>query len=205
MAQPGVREKVYLGGIALVAGPSGVTPTWLKAQTRDRARDGSLYVDSLQAVAGYPVIMAKLNLALSWTSMCSADIARINALISYGGPIDVCIWQYLTEAFYVAPGDLLAGSLLRRDALTTIAAPNLPVNAATNYPVSPVRGSGATFTATLGAPSAAGVTPWTSAVTSSGETCTIAYAPVYRMYVAESQESFPEESKHAQTLVLEEM
>lgn len=203
MAQPGVREKVYLGGIALVAGPSGVTPTWLKAQTRDRARDGSLYVDSLQPEAGYPVIMAKLNLSLTWASMCAADIAAVNRLISYGGPIDVCIWQYVTEAFYVAAGELLSGSLLRRDALTVISP--LPTGATTNYPVAPVRGSGATFSATLGTPATSGVTPWTSAVTSAGETCSIRYAPVFRMYVAESQESFPEEAKQAQALVLEEM
>lgn len=203
MAQPGVREKVYLGGIAITAGPSGVTPTWLKAQTRDRARDGSLYVDSLQAETGYPVIMSKLSLSLTWDSMCSADIARINSLISYGGPIDVCIWQMLTEAFYVTAGDLLAGSLLRRNALTVISP--LPTGATANYPVAPVRGSGATFTATLGSPSAAGVTPWTSAVTSAGETCTIRYAPVFRMYVAESQESFSEPHRQGQTLLLEEM
>lgn len=203
MAQPGIREALYLGGVTLTRGPSSISPTWLKAQTRDRARDGSLYVDSLQPEAGHPVIMAKLDLSLAWDSLCAADIAALNALISYGGPIDVCIWQYLTEAFYVTAGDLLAGSLLRRNALTVISP--LPTNAATNYPVAPVRGSGATFSATLGTPSAAGVTPWTSAVTSAGETCTIRYAPVFRMYVAEAQESFSEPHRQGQTLRLEEM
>lgn len=204
MANPGIREKVYLGGIALVAGPADVTPTWLKAQTRDRARDGSLYVDSLQPAAGYPVIMAKLDLTLGWESLCAADIAALNALISYGGPIDVCFWRPITEAFYVAAGTLLSGSLLRRNALTTIAP--LPTGATTNYPVTPVRGSGASFSATLGTPDATtGVTPWTSAVTSSGETATITYAPVFRMYVAESQESFSQPHRQGQTLRLEEM
>mgnify|MGYP001769214396 CR=1 FL=1 len=184
MAQPGIREALYLGGVTLTRGPSSVQPTWLKAQTRDRARDGSLYVDSLQPVAGYPVIMAKLDLSRAWDSLCTADITALNSLISYGGPIDVCFWRYVTEAFYVASGTALGGSLLRRNALTTVTP--LPPGAAANYPVLPVRGSGASFTATLGTPDATtGVTPWTSAVTSAGETATITYAPVYRMYVAE--------------------
>ena len=203
MASPGIREKVYLGGLTLTAGPSSITPTWLKAQTRDRARDGSLYVDSLQPETGYPVIMAKLDLALAWDTLCAADIAQINGLISYGGPIDVCYWVPIVEAFYVPAGDLLAGSLLRRDGLTTIVP--LPAGAASNYPVTPLRGSGASFSLTLGTPASSGVTPWTTVVTSVGETVTVSYAPVYRMYVAESQEAFSQPHRQGQTLRLEEM
>lgn len=203
MAYPGIREKMYLGGLTLTASPSSVTPTWLKAQTRDRARDGSLYVDSLQPETGFPVIMAKLDLSIAWETLCAADIAQINGLISYGGPIDVCYWVPIVEAFYVSAGELLAGSLLRRDALTTITP--LPTGAASNYPVTPLRGSGASFALTLGTPSAAGITPWTTVVTSAGETATISYAPVYRMYVAESQEAFSQPHRQGQTLRLEEM
>lgn len=203
MARPGIVESVYLGGVAFDRGPSSVVPTWLKAQTRDRARDGTLYVDSLQPAGGYPVLMAKLDLALSWDSMCADDILRVNRMIAKGGPFDVCFWKYLTEAFYVASGSTLEGYLLRRDALTTISP--LPTGAASNYPVIATRGSGATFTATLGTPSSAGVTPWTSAVSSSGETVTIDYVPVYRMYVAEGQESFSLPHRQGQTLRLEEM
>jgi hypothetical protein len=203
MAQPGIREAVYLGGAALVAGPSIVTPTWLKAQTRDRARDGSLYVDSLQPETGYPVIMAKLDLQLGWDTLCAADIATINGLISWGGPLDVCIWKYVTEAFYVAAGTAFGGSLLRRDALTTISP--LPAGAASNYPVTAKDGSGAALTIALGTPSSTGVTPWTCAAVSTGETATVMYVPVFRMYVAESQESFQQPHRQGQTLRLEEM
>lgn len=203
MAQPGIREKVYLDGVALVAGPSVVTPTWLKAQTRDRARDGSLYVDSLQPDAGYPVIMSKLDLTLGWETMCAADIAAVNRLISYGGPVDVCIWQYVTEAFYVDSGVAFSGYLLRRNALDTIAP--LPAGATSNYPLVALDGSGAALTISLGTPTAAGVTPWTCASISTGETATIAYAPVFRMYVAESQEAFSQPHRQGQTLRLEEM
>lgn len=203
MAQPGIREALYLGGVDFDRGPASVVPSWLKAQTRDRARDGTLYVDSLQPEDGYPVLMAKLDLSLSWESMCADDILRVNRMIAKGGPFDVCVWQYISEAFYVASGVTLAGSLLRRNALT--AHPDPPTNAATNYPVIATRGSGASFTATLGTPSSAGVTPWTSAVTSAGETVTIDYVPVFRMYVAEGQESFTQPHRQGQTLRLEEM
>ncbi len=204
MAQPGIREAVYLDGAALVAGPSSVSPTWLKAQTRDRARDGSLYVDSLQPEAGYPVIMAKLELSLGWETLCAADIATLNEIIARGGPLDVCIWRPVTEAFYVASGSAFSGSLLRRNALTTITP--LPTGAAANYPVTAKDGNGAALTVVLGTPDVTtGVTPWTCATASTGETATISYAPVYRMYVAESQEAFSQPHRQGQTLRLEEM
>lgn len=203
MAQPGIREAIYLGGVDFDRGPASVVPEWLKAQTRDRARDGTLYVDSLQPEAGYPVLMSKLGLSLSWDSMCADDILRVNRMIAKGGPFDVCYWKYHTEAFYVASGATLAGYLLRRDALTTISP--LPTGAATNYPIVATRGSGAPFAVTLGTPTAAGVTPWLSVVSSAGETVTIDYVPVFRMYVAEGQESFPQPHRQGQTLRLEEM
>ena len=203
MALPGIREKVYLGGVPLVAGPSVVSPAWLKAQTRDRARDGSLYVDSLQPEPGYPVIMAKLDLSLAWDTMCAADIAAINRIISYGGPIDVCLWQYVTEAFYVADGTAFGGYLLRRNALTTIVP--LPTGATSNYPLTALDGSGGALSITLGTPTAAGVTQWTCATVSTGETATIMYVPVFRMYVSESQEVFSQPHRQGQTLRLEGM
>ena len=205
MAHPGIREAVYLDGITFTRGPSGVTPTWLKAQTRDRARDGSLYVDSLQPAAGYPVVMAKLSLALSWDAMCAADILAANRMIAIGGPFDVCIWRYVSEAFYCASGAAVAGYMLRRDALTTITP--LPSGAAANYPIIGLRGDGVTtFTPVLGTPDATtGVTPFSSVATSTGETVTVDYVPVYRMYVAEGQESFDSPHRQGQTLRLEEM
>jgi len=203
MAQPGIREALYLGGVDFDRGPSSVVPAWLKAQTRDRARDGTLYVDSLQAEPGYPVLMAKLDLSLAWDSMCADDILRVNRMIAKGGPFDVCIWQYYTEAFYVASGSTLAGYLLRRNALTTVSP--LPTGAAGNYPVVATRGSGASFAITLGTPTDEGVTPWSSIVSSIGETVTIDYVPVFRMYVAEGQESFSQPHRQGQTLRLEEM
>lgn len=203
MAQPGIREAIYLGGVDFDRGPASVVPEWLKAQTRDRARDGTLYVDSLQPEAGYPVLMSKLGLSLSWDSMCADDILRVNRMIAKGGPLDACYWKYHTEAFYVASGATLAGYLLRRNALTTVSP--LPTGAATNYPIVATRGSGAPFAVTLGTPTSAGVTPWTSAVTSAGETVTIDYVPVFRMYVAEGQESFAQPHRQGQTLRLEEM
>lgn len=203
MAEPGIRYAIYLGGLPITRGPSSVTPTWLKAQTRDRARDGSLYVDSLQSSDAAPLIMAKLDLSLAWDTLCDADIAAINGLISYGGPVDVCIWQYVTESFYVPSGSSYAGSLSRRNALTTISP--LPTGAAADYPVAATKG-GSTLSVTLGTPdSTTGVTPWTATGTSSGERVTIRYCPVYRMYTAESQESFAIPHRQGQTLRLEEM
>ena len=205
MARPGIVEAVYLNGVSFDRGPSSVTPTWLVAQSRDRGRDGSLHVDSLQAETGYPVITTKLDLVLGWESMCADDILRVSRMIAQGGPFNVCFWRYLAEAFYLASGATLAGYLMRRNALTTVSP--LPTGAASNYPVVGTRGDGTTaFTPTLGTPDATtGVTAWTNAATSSGETVTIDYVPVYRMYVAEGQESFSQPHRQGQTLRLEEM
>lgn len=205
MARPGIVEAVYLNGVAFDRGPSAVTPTWLKAQSRERGRDASLHVDSLQAETGYPVITTKLDLSLAWDAMCADDILRVNRMIAKGGPFDICIWRYLTEAFYVASGSTLAGSIQRRNALTTVTP--LPTGAAANYPVVGTRGDGTTaFTPTLGTPhSTTGVTAWTNATVSTGETVTIDYVPVYYMYVAEGQESFSQPHRQGQTLRLEEV
>jgi hypothetical protein len=203
MARPGIVESVYLNGVAFDRGPSSVVPNWLTAQSRARGRDGALYIDSLQPEATYPVLTAKLDLSLSWDSMCADDILRVNRMIAQGGPFDICYWRYLTEAFAVAAGLTLAGTLARRNALTVVSP--LPTGAAANYPVIGTRGDGTTaFTPTLGAVSNYR-TPWTNAAVSAGETVTVDYVPVFRMYVVAGQESFTQPHRQGQTLRFEEM
>lgn len=204
MARPGIVEAVYLNGVAFDRGPSSVEPQMTTAQSRARARDGALHIDSLQPETGYPVITAKLDLSLAWESMCADDILRVNRMIAKGGPFDVCFWQYITEAFYLAAGATLSGTLARRNALTVVSP--LPPFAAANYPVIGTRGDGSTaFTPTLGTPDANGRTTWTNAATSTGETVTVDYVPVYRMYVVAGQPSFSMPHRQGQTLRLEEM
>ncbi len=55
MAQPGIREALYLGGVTLTRGPSSVVPTWLKAQTRDRIK--KLHVSSGGANTGIAEVL----------------------------------------------------------------------------------------------------------------------------------------------------
>lgn len=196
----GVNEAIYIQGLTL-ATPPMITPRFFRAEDRKRARNGRLYRDMLQPDAGYPMLLKKLGLSLSWAVPNSLDIEAVNDLISWGGPVDVCYWKPLVESFYIASGASLAGYLTRRNALTTVSP--LPTDAATRFAVT-AKKSGSPLTVALGTPDAYGVTPWTAVGSSTGERVAIAYVPAFRMVVAEDQQEFTEVNVEPQTLQLEE-
>lgn len=198
---PGIREDLYVEGVAFVRTPLDVTPRWMTARDDKRSRLADLYRDSLQPDASWPVTLAKQELTLAWSSMVPEDIRAINGLLARDGIVSVCNWIEISEAFWFAAGSSLAGTLLRRNALTVISP--LPPLAATRHAVSATRGDGSALTVTLGTPDAYGRTSWTASGTSVGEYVTINYTPVYRMVAADGQITLPR-GQQGQTLVLVE-
>lgn len=84
--------------------------------------------------------------------MAPEDIRSVNELLSRDAIVDVCNWVEIAESFYLAAGASLAGTLLRRDALSVISP--LPPLAATRHAVAATRGDGSALTVTLGTPDA---------------------------------------------------
>jgi hypothetical protein len=203
MPRPGQRTALYIsGGFTFYRKPRIDAPDFQKAQSEERSRTGKLYRDSLQPKAGWPVVLTKLALPLSWTLMAGSDIRAANDIIAIEGPFDVCYWKEISESFYVAAGDPLEGFLQRRSVLDVVSP--LPPNAATLYPVTGRRGDGSAMTVTLGTPDADGVTPWSAPGTSTGEKVLVRYTPVFIMSVDEGQTTFPQPQAESQTLTFRE-
>lgn len=203
----GLRLPLYLDRFAFARKPFVVSVQRNVAEDARRARDLTLYVDSLQPETGYPTTLNKLSLELAWRgTMTGADIRLVNDMIAIRGPFDVCLWEEVSEAFFLAAGVPLAGYLPRRNALTVVSPlPGPPGYAAAQFAVTGARGDGTAFTPTLGTPDADGVTPWTVTGTSVGETVVVRCAPVYRMRIISGQPAFESPHKRTQTLGLEEM
>lgn len=203
--RPGQRTGLWIsGGFSFVRKPRINTPLYLAAEETSRARDGTLYWDSLQPEEGWPTTLTKLQLPLSWGLMKGADIRTANDIVAIRGPFDVVFWQEISEAFWLDSGSALEGYLTRRSALDVVPALSLPTNAATLYPVSGRRGDGTEMTVTLGTPDSRGITPWTATGTSTGETVVVRYTPAFRMRVVEGQATFPQAFAQSQALTLEE-
>lgn len=184
----GLTDAIYLEGLTL-ATPPRVFPRVFRAESHMRSRLAKAYRDSLQPGPGYPVTLKKLSLTLTWNVPTPTDIAAVEDLISWGGPLDVCIWKAVVESFAIAVGSPLAGTLTRRNALTAVPSEVLPTNAATRFAVAASNG-GTPLTVTLGTPDADGLTPWTAVGTSTGARVAIAIVPVYRMILSEEQKEF---------------
>jgi len=199
---PGISDAIYLGGVKLATPPGMVSPVMLRAQSAERARNAKLHIDYLQPEPGWPMILRKLTLSLSWEAPTPEDIEVINDLVSWGGPIDVCYWKPITESYWLAAGAPWAGYLTRRNALDVISP--LPPNAATRFAIAGDHG-GTSLTVTLGTPDADGVTPWSAPGTSTGERAAVSYVPSFSMVVDESQEEFTEINAQPQTLRLVEV
>lgn len=202
--RPGQRTPIWIGGgFTFVRKPRIDAPRFLAAEETVRARNGKLYAYTLQPEAGWPTVLTKLTLPISWSLMKGADVQTANDIVAIRGPHDVCWWKEISEPFAFLAGESFGGYLTRRNALTVVTP--LPTNAATLYPVSARRGDGTALTVALGTPDADGVTPWTAAGTSTGETVVVRYTPVFRMRVAEGQPTFPQPQVEGNTLTFEEL
>lgn len=203
MPRPGQRTAVWIDGFTFYRKPSLAQPVFMKAEEFARSRAGKRFRDSLQPHPGWPTVLSKLRLPLSWKQMSGADIQAANDIIAIGEPFDVCYWKEISEAFYVASGDPLSGYLTRRSALDVVSP--LPPNAATLYPVTGRRGDGSAITVTLGTPDADGVTPWSAPGVSTGEYVVIRITPVFRMGVDADQTTFPQPHVESQDLTFVEL
>lgn len=204
MPRPGQRNALYIsGGFTFYRKPRVGQPEFMRALESTRSRTGKRFTDSLQPAAGWPIVLTKLRLPLSWTLMAGSDIQAVNDIIAIREPFDVCYWKEISEAFYVAAGDPLSGYLTRRSALDVVFP--LPPRAATLYPVTGRRGDGSAVTVTLGAPDADGVTPWSAPGTSVGEYVIIRITPVFRMGVDADQTTFPQPQSESQDLTFVEL
>lgn len=203
----GLRTGLYLDRFTFVQKPQVVSVQRNIAEDVKRSRNLTLYVDSLQPDPGFPTTMTKLSLELAWRgTMRAADIRTVNDMIAIRGPFDVCLWEEITEAFWLPAGAPLAGFLTRRNALTVVSPlPGPPGKAAAEFAVTGARGDGTAFTPTLGTPDAYGATPWTATGTSTGETCLVRYPALYRMRVISGQPAFENPHKRTETFGLEEM
>jgi hypothetical protein len=195
----GLQESIYLGGVNLVRNPDSVQISFAIAETRQRARDGTLLVDRAAPYTGAGLRISKANLALGWTTMQGGDIDTVNDLIAYGGPIDICIWRPQSEAF----ASYSSGTLARRSAIVVIGGAYLPANYASLYAHAGADAGGHALTVSLGSIDTHYRTPWTATGGSTGIGL-LRYYPVYRMYVAEGQPSFSRPFQQGQTLNFEE-
>lgn len=207
MPRAGLRTPLYLDRFSFLQKPQVVSVQRNIAEDVRRARNLKLYVDSLQPDPSFPTTMSKLSLELAWRgTMRSADIRTVNDMIAIRGPFDVCLWEEITEAFWLPAGAPLAGTLTRRNALTVVAPlPGAPGKVAAEFAVTGARGNGAAFTPVLGTPDPDGNTPWTATGTSTGEHCLVRYPALYRMRVISGQPAFENPHKRTQTFGLEEM
>lgn len=202
---PGLRQKFYLGGYEFAANPDSFIPTATRAETRQRARDGSLMVHRPRRAAGEPNLLSKFVFTLSWSVLKSADAVKLNSLIAGTGTYNFCPWMLWTERFTFLNGESVAGSLLRGDARTEIGSLLPPGTPATDYAATATLG-GTAKTLSLAA-MANGRTAFTlvpPATSSGSQVLEIVYAPYFTVYVAEGQRSFSLPSISSGTLTLEE-
>ena len=200
----GLRLGLYLGGFSFTRKPFVQNVQRNESEDSERARDLTLYTDALQPAPGYPKLITKLSLTLAWgKTMTGLDIRKVNDMIALRGPFDVCLWEEISEAYWIDAGEPLGGYLTRRNALAVISP--LPTGAATEFAVTAARGDGSALTVSLGTPDANGVTPWTASGTSVGEHVLVRIPPVYRMRVVTNQPTFSSPHLRSETLGLEEV
>lgn len=199
--RPGLREQIYLGGVNLNKAPTAFGVTWEVAETRQRARDGTLTV---HRAAPYPMCAERLTKAKVVLTFepTGDDIDALNDLIAWGGPTDLCLWRPVSESFGIAAGAIRTGLLQRRIAVDVLDEAFLPVNAAALYESRAVS-SGVVISMNTSAPNADFRTLWGARDYAGAERIIIRYYPLLRVYVGEGQPSFTLH-RQGQTLSLEE-
>ena len=199
-AEPGILESLYIGGVNLARNPDSVTPGWELAVQDQRAKDASLLSHSAAPYPGCSLTIAKHTLSFGWKTMAPADIALVNGLISWRGPIYVCIWSQITEAFPT----LASGVLARRTGLDAVPSLYWPTGAVTRFATTGRDANGVSLAVALGTPNLKRRTPW-AATGGATAPSLIDYYPAFFMKVSDGQTSFSMPFQQGQTLKMIEV
>lgn len=207
---PGISEQLYIGGVNLSYGPKLTVKTNYARQDQ-RLKSTRLQTELLRLVLTDPDLTCKYQLALPWEDLTSDDVRALTLIVGTAQEVDVCPWIPRVETWtFPTTGAAFAGTLLRRDAPSTLAAGVLPTAVADYAMVADLNGSIATMdgtakTITLGA-TADYRTSWTTTSTASaGDVIRILYWPVFRMRIVSEQVSFPGANRQGWALVAEEV
>jgi len=210
--KPGIRHRIYFGGHTVTRPPSDVTPDAPQvAEDARRYRDSELAITRLRPYAGAPDSVTKRAWSILWTKVHGIDLAHVNAMIAVRGIIDFCPWTYEFESFWIAEGATFGGYLQRRSSLAVVPSAQYPtVTASTDFAAHLYVWDATTSawvedtTLSLGSPTAAYRTPWTTSTprtgATGGEQAVVAYVPVYRVRIAAQQPSY--EPPHAESVTV---
>lgn len=195
---PGVRERCFLGGVLMIAGPSDITPTveygWAN---HERDSEGYLGRDLPLWWTGLCLSPSKFTWALLFEDLYPADAELLSRVQSWGDTaFDFCPWVYHTESFRAA-----AGLLQRQDCLTGVPEGQRPVGAATKFAHYAYL-DGSLSTVTLGAVDGS----YRQAFSDGDGTLTeVRYCPVFRVILTAFQPRFQMAHREHCRIVLTEV
>lgn len=198
---PGVRYAIAFGGVQMSTPPSTVTPDPPEvAEVSRRYRDGERHTTRLRPYAGAPDAVTKRSWLIAWDSLQGAELGHLNACIAArgldSGALNFCPWTYETEAFWIPAGATFNGYLQRRNwAAVYPAGPGPSPSPSVEFkPLLYVLTAGVwteDTTLSLGSPTSAYRTPWTTTTprtgATGGEQAVIFYVPVYRFHIDVAQ------------------
>ena len=211
---PGIRYAIAFGGVQMSTPPSTIEPDPPEvAEASRRYRDGERQVTRLRPYAGAPDVVTKRSWRITWDSLQGAELGHLNACIAArgldDGALNFCPWTYDCESFWIAEGATFGGYLQRRNwAAVYASGPGPSPDPATEFkPLLYVLTAGVwteDTTLSLGSPTAAYRTPWTTSTprtgATGGEQAVIFYVPVYRFFLDANQQSLAPFSTEGATI-----
>lgn len=203
---PGFRGVITLDDIAPSRGPGAFDLQFETAETRQRAKSGRLLTHRLFGYDGAPDRIRKAKIRISYPSLTGVDIALVNDLIAWGGPISFSPWVWISESFPVLNGVASSGTLSRLDAWTQNGNAGPSGTAGDFEPKGGYTLGARDQTITIGTPDTTNNrTPWTGPTPGADGRLWIAYAPLFIVMVGEDQPSFPQAGQQGHVLTLEEV
>lgn len=129
MAQPGIRQLVYLDGTVFKHGPVSLSAVPAFGESVRRVRDGTLIDHTHRAAITDPDVSCKFRFEVRWDTLCEADVTAWLGCVAARGPFLFCPWITWRESFTFLTGESLAGNLQRgsaNDQIPTALRPGTP-------------------------------------------------------------------------------
>ncbi|MDQ5870843.1 MAG: hypothetical protein M3547_01370 [Acidobacteriota bacterium] len=121
--QPGIRNRIYLGGRLFLRGPSPIELTPERYESHVRVSNLGLRIDRPQTTAGLPNIRNRHRYLLPWDTIEEASLLEhLDSLAAMGQPCDLGIWKHTTDMW---DGDSVTTDFLlqRRQLLPSVTPP----------------------------------------------------------------------------------
>lgn len=203
---PGLRQRLYIGGVNLLIMPEQIQEEDPRAETAERTADAFTVIDRPYVLDGAPDVVSKFSWSLSWPRVKATDSRTFLRMKALPGFFDFCLWKPLCEIF---SGDAARTTfyLLRRNALTEVPSDALPAGASTTYAVQAYINGALVSTPTFGTPDSRGVTPITfgSAPAAGSSNVEIYYVPLFYARVDSPRREFPLTHRETRSMTLVEI